>query len=314
MKKISTYIPSLILSVLLVFIFIGGSALIIADLNINSKRFVSLAEKKGLNSKIYSELEKHYQEKYHSTGIPADVYMNSLTNDYLDSVIDAYFNAAFESLDSGKKFDSETIIPKNESLEKNIDVFFNDFAESSGYWDTKDNEEYEKKLNNYEKLIRNTKKSAYKTIGNNCDVYKFSAMNKHGILSKISKLYRHRILLTGLLIGFTALIITLLFIINRKDKKSISYWCGVSFLISGIIGSVPTLYLICTKYYDAFSVKQPQIFTAYTSLMYSLTEAFMASHIAFIVIGISMIIIYAVIRGKDKALTKSGNIKDIKKQ
>lgn len=300
MKKISTYIPSLILSVLLVFTFIGGSALIIADININSKRFASLADKKDLDSKVYSELEKHYQEKYHSTGIPADVYMNSLTTEYLNSVIKAYFDTAFESLDSGKKFESETIIPKNESLEKSIDTFFSDFAESSDYWNTTDNEEYEKKLANYEKIISATKENAYKTIGDSCDVYKFSAMSKHGVLSKLSKLYRHRALFTGLITGFAAVIIILLFVINRKDKKAIPYWCGVSFLISGIIGAVPSLYLIATKYFDAFSVKQPQIFTAYTTSMYALTEAFMASHIAFIVIGVSMIVIYVVLRGKDR--------------
>jgi len=49
------------------------------------------------------------------------------------------------------------------------------------------------------------------------------------------------------------------------------------------------------NYFNAFSIKQPQIFTAYTGGMFKLTEAFMAASIAVCVAGIAMIVLYAVL-------------------
>ena len=104
-----------------------------------------------------------------------------------------------------------------------------------------------------------------------------------------------RPLLTFASAGGTALMILFLIFINRKEKKTVLYWSGISAAIAGAIGMVPSIYLLSTDYFNAFSIKQPQIFAAYTSAMFKLTEAFMAASIAVCAAGITMIVLYAVI-------------------
>ncbi|MGB4093162.1 MAG: hypothetical protein WBK46_14685, partial [Ruminococcus flavefaciens] len=61
-----------------------------------------------------------------------------------------------------------------------------------------------------------------------------------------------------------------------------------------------SLILLVTKFYDSFSIKQPSVFTAYTSAMYKMTEAFMAVCIACVVIGIVLTVVYTITYDKSK--------------
>ena len=64
MKKISTYLPSFIISVFLVFLIIASSAILLVDINVSASKIKKLAEKNALESKIYTEIEKYYTDKY----------------------------------------------------------------------------------------------------------------------------------------------------------------------------------------------------------------------------------------------------------
>lgn len=288
MKKVSTYLPSLILSVILVFLLIISSAILLVDINISASKLKNLAARNDLESKIYTDLNKYYNDKYNTTGIPADVYMNSISNSYLKSVEEAYIDSAFEALNGDGKFNVN--VPSNKKLNESIDQFFNDFADENNY----------EKDDNFGLKLRNTKEGAYNTIGSYCDVYKFSAMSNHGVLSQLAKLYSNRLLATAAALGATVFIILLLMLINRKKKIATLYWCGISAIISGILGGAPSIYLLAVKYFDSFSIKQAPVFTAFTSAMYKYTEAFMAVQMAFIVIGISLVVIYGVTHEKKK--------------
>lgn len=288
MKKISTYLPSLIVAVLLVFTLIGSSGALLADINITAKKCISLAEKNQLENKIMSELEKNYKEKYNSTGIPADVYMSALSYEYIINFEKAYINSAFDALNFGSSLNVD--YPENKDLEDSIDSFFSNYADQNDY----------EKDENYEIKLRSTKENAYKTIGTYCDVYKFSAMDAHGVLSRLSTLYRKRGVVTAVFILSDLILIAMLLIINRKRKTNVLYWTGISAIITGVLGAVPSIYLLAVKYFDSFSIKQPQIFTAFTSSMYKLTEAFMAVQISMVVIGISLTVVYGVVHDKRK--------------
>lgn len=290
MKKVTAYLPSLILSIILVLCFIASVAVIIVDINVTENNAVSLAEKQELTSKSMAQIEKSFKEKSGSTGIPASVYTDAIDDEYLKEVIEIYITKAFKlfiepELEGGY----DPSVP-NSKLESSIDAFFNEQAEKNGY----------EKDEAFLKKLEATKKNAYKIIGNNCDVYKLSSLYKHGAIPKISKLYKMRPLLTFASSGAVVLLILFLLAINRKDKKVFLYWTGISAVISGVIGTVPSAYLLATKYFNAFSIKQPQVFAAYTGAMYKITEAFMASSIALIVVGISIIVLYAVFCGKNK--------------
>ena len=240
MKNGVTYLFSLIFSVLLVFMLIASSTILLVDINISEKKLNSLASKKNLESKIYTEIEKYYSDKFNTTGIPAEVYMSAIDEAYIRSCEEAYIKAAFEALESRNKMNIS--LPKNQQLEENIQNFFNDFADKNGY----------EKDDKFELKLRTCTESAYSSIGSFCDVYKFSAMNNHGVLSKLSKIYSYRILMTAAALFATFILILFLVFINRKKKITTMYWCGVSSLIAGILGSCPTIYLLVTRFYDSF--------------------------------------------------------------
>ena len=288
MKKISTYLPSLIIAVLLVFLTLAGSAMLLVDINLSAEKLKKLAQKNSIEASIYPEINKYYKDKYNTTGIPAEVFMDTVDEDYIRSYEEAYIDSAFEALESGAKM--SVVNPKNSKLEENIDNFFNTFAEENNY----------EKDDNFGLKLRNTKENAYTTIGSFCDVYKFSSMNQHGILSKLAKVYSHRIEATAAVLGAIVLMIILLTLINHKKKITAMYWCGVSSLVAGVLGAVPSIYLIAVRYYDSFTIKQVPVFKAFTSLMYKYTEAFAAASIALAVVGISLMVIYGVAHEKKK--------------
>lgn len=285
MKSVKAYLLSLVFSVLLVFLFSGITVLIIANVNFSASQLKNIASNEKIEEKIYSGLERNYREKSNATGIPAAVYTEHLTSEYLKSVMNEYINAAFEAISSNEKFSPE--IPKNLQLEESIDTFFNDYADETGY----------KKDENFNKKLALTKEEAYKTIGSYSDAFKFSAISSQGFMSKISYIYSHMKLFIGIIAFCIAAAVILLFFINKKYKNAMLYWCGISALISGIIGAVPSIWLIVDRYYDSFSIKQPQVFAAYTRTFYHITEAFMAAHIAIAAIGIIMLVVYCVLCG-----------------
>ncbi len=288
MKKPSSYLPSLMASILLVFSIIISSALLMVDINVSPARLKNIVQKKGIETEIYNELEKYFTDKYNTTGIPAEVYMNCIDKKYISTFEESYIDSAFEAINNDGILN--TVYPQNEKLEKSIDTFFNDFADRNNY----------EKDENFELKLRNTKENAYATIGSFCDVYKFSAMESKGVLEKIANKYSKRIIHTALFLTVTLILILLLILFNRKKKITAMYWCGISAMVAGIIGTVPSIYLTATRYFDSFSIKQAAVFTAFTSVMYKYTEAFMAIQIALIVLGLTMSIIYGIIGDKKK--------------
>ena len=290
MKRISTYIPSIILSVLLVFCLIGSAAALIADIDLTAEKTISLTDKESVDERALASLERYYREKAGSTGIPSTVYTDNITIGYVREVMEVYIRETFSALEHNGEFAPE--VPKNPELESAIEKFFNDYADETGY---EKDEKFEKKL---ESTINN----AYRNIGDSCDIFKVNSMNSHGLLKKVSRLYSKRWLFTWLTCGAAAFVVLLFLLLHRKRKCEVLYWGGVSALIAGITGFVPCLWLISKKYYDSFTIKQPQVFRAYTKSLYKLTEIFMAVSIAIAVIGLCMITVYIVI-GREKTVS-----------
>ena len=291
MKNAFSYVASIIISVLLVFCIIGLAGTGVAKYCATEQQFRSIASKHGLADKTYSELEKYFRERSYATGIPEEVYMDAIDTDYISGVIDQTIDNGFRRLNGG----NSSIELKNEALEESLDKFFNDYADSINY----------QKDEKFEKKLTATKNSAYKVIGEYCDVYKFGALDSHGVLSKLSKIYTHiDLLMIGAASAILILLVTLL-MLNLSVKSETLYWTGVSSLIAGIIGVAPCAYLLATDYFSSFSIKQAQIYTAYTETMKLLTNTFMYTSIGVASFGVLLVIIYAIIKPKNKAQAKA---------
>ena len=284
MKKTSTYLPSIMLSVLLVFSLMISAAVLLMDLNFTAGKLKNMASENNIVSKIYVEIEKYYKDKFNSSGIPGNVYMDAINDSYLKNCEEIYIEAAFEALNGNGKMN--VTVPKNKELENSITDFFFDFAEKNNY---QKDEKFETKLNS-------AKENAYFTIGSFCDVYKFSTMSGHGVLPKLAKLYSNRMILTVCSIAVTVIIFLMLLVVNRKNKATALYWYGTSCAVAGLLGSIPGIYLVATKFFDSFSIKQAPVFTAFTSFMYKYSGYFIAVHISFIVLGAIFFVVYGLVK------------------
>ncbi len=283
MKNLKTYIPSLLVSIILTFALLGTSALMLADKLADTSAFTGLAEEKQIAAMVKTELIEHFEDNYNETGVPAEVYTDAITDEYISKLIEINISAGFEKMNGGK-FDNTTGF-ENPALEESITNFFNDYAEKSGYAiDEK-----------YEEYLGNTIENAYDVIRKSCDIYKFETINKEGIFEKAGGIYRIIGKLSLAAAGSSLLLIIVLALINIKSVSAVMYWTGVSALISGIIGIVPCIYLNATNYFDAFTIKQPYIFAAFTGLMYKAVDTFMFNQIIFALAGVVLIIAYAVV-------------------
>ena len=290
MKNAFSYISSLIISVLLVFCIIGLAGTGVIKYCATENQFKSISTKYELADKTYTELEKYFHERSSATGIPDEVYMDAIDTEYLSNIIEHTIENGFILLNNGNTSDDFA----NEELELSIDKFFNDYAESINY----------KKDDKFEQKLVSTKNNAYKIIGEYCDVYKFRALDNHGVLSKISTIYTHiDLLMIGAASAILILLVTLL-IINLNIKSETIYWTGVSSLIAGIIGIAPCTYLLVTDYFSSFSVKQAQIYIAYTETMKLFTSTFLYASIGIALFGILLVILYAIIKPKNTMKTK----------
>ncbi|MDE5558097.1 MAG: hypothetical protein K2J32_10490 [Ruminococcus sp.] len=283
MKKLSTYLVSLIISIILVFMIIASALTAIVRINMTSSKSIQLFEANHIYSLITGELQKYFVTQYNTTGIPADVYMEALDEDYIRTVTNGYADAVFSSLTASESTTFD--IPENETLENNIRNFFSDYADKNNY----------EKDEVYEKKISSTIENAYRVIGNYCDVYKYSTLSEHGVLSKISKIFSRLGSLMTICITTTVFVVILLIIANIKGISCVLYWTGISAVIAGILGTVPTAWLLATDYFDSFVIKQPQVFKSFTGAMYALTGAIMAVHIAIVAVGVCFIVIYGMI-------------------
>ena len=289
MKNAFSYIASIIVSVLLVFALLGAAAAGTARYCANEQQLKGISDKYDLDGKVYSELGKYFHERSSVTGIPEEVYMDAIDTDYLGDIIDQTIENGFQSLRGG----NASLEIKNEELEASIDRFFNDYADSIGY----------KKGESFEKKLTATKNSAYSIIREYSDVYKFGALESHGVLAKLSKLYmRIDLIMVGAASAILILIIVLL-LLNLSSKAETVYWTGVSALIAGIIATAPCAYLLATDYFSSFSIKQAQIYTAYTETMKLFTSTFMYVGIGIAVFGALLVIVYAAARPKNKAVS-----------
>ena len=293
MNSLKKYIPCLILSLILVFSSLGTSAVIIVNEYASADKLIELTEENEIVPMIKTQLEKHFSDEYNATGIPVEVYAEAMNEQYINSVLEKYIADGFAVLE-GEPYATDTAptfkTPVNEALEADIKKFFSDYAESINY----------EKDDNYNNKVDFAISSAYNVIGEQCDIYKLKTINNEGLLTKAKPIYHNLGVILLACLAVTVLLIIIIVLINIKSLTAVLYWIGVSSLISGVIGIIPCLYLNATNYFDAFVIKQPQIFTAFTGLMYNAVDSFMMNQIILAVLGVILIIAYPVIRGLEK--------------
>ena len=289
MRSFGRYILSLILSVVMVFTSLAAILTLVLTVNVTSEKLCAMAQEKQLPEKVMSEIEKYYAGKYSTTGIPAEVFTGAITAEDISSEIERSITSGFYSMEKEGSETSQLSLPE---LENSINSFFDDYAAEIGFTDT---EQLEKKK-------ESTISSAYSVISAQCDVFRFGSLKEHGVLSIARKVFPYRRIACVSVLCLNLLIMLLMLAVNRNEKPAMLYWTGVSALIAGLFTSASAGYLLLTDRFSAFTIKQTQIYTAYTSEFTALTKAFLAAGIAVLVIGIAFFVLYGVFTTRDESV------------
>lgn len=293
MKNIGSYIGSFILSVILVFSLLLTLIMTIITSFANPDRLYDITKEKNLSNVVCTQLEKYYSQRYNATGIPTDVYMNAISEDYINNVIQTEINNAFYILINEEQTDSVI----NATLETAISDFYSDYADSIGA----------EKDAKYDEKLSTAKANSYKVIAEYCDVYKFDSMQKSGILAKISPFFVKIPTVALIVYGSVGVLILLLMLVNLNSIKTTLYWSGVSAVISAVIGAVPCLYLRFTDFFSAFTIKQAQIYAAYTGLLNSALNGFLYAVAVDFAVGVICLLIYGVLVKNKKYIKNQEN-------
>lgn len=285
MRKSVSFIISAIISILLVFLIIGETAVRCAVSFSDEKWIIEIIDEKEISTKVKKSLEKNFNDKYNSTEIPADVYMNSLSNEWVSNTVHGYISNGMNYL-SGKN-DVYKFVPDFTSLNKNIENFFIEYAEANNF----------EKDSVFEKKVASTQKNAVSTIKNYCDVAKMDKLYSEGILPQARKyvIFVNKPIIEISVIALLIILIAILIILNRKNIELIFYWAGSILIVSSAILLIPTIYLKATRYFDAFVIKQEQIYITFTSLMYKAVDTVFTAAVVYAIAGIVFIAVNGII-------------------
>lgn len=293
MKNPKTYLPCVLVSIIFVFTLLGSGICVLADkVILNPQTCIDLVSEKQLDSKVKGIIDREFEEKYNSTGIPDTVYTEIITEEWVKFTINGFILEGFNYL-NGETDTYSSDITDFTALDNNITEFFSNYADENGY--VKDSS-YEDKLN----TEINT---AHSIITNYTDIFKMNTLKSEGVLAQARRYIGYLDTLTYICIGGACASFILIVLLSIKRIRETLYWTGCSLAIAGIIGLVPCIYIKSSNYFDAFVIKQEQIFTAFTSFMYKIVDRFTIVASVFLVFSVIMFVSYAIIniiKGKQK--------------
>ena len=285
MKKASTYIASVIFSLLLIFLMIGAVlAGVVRWCALDNDTLLSIVESQDLAARVHSTLETNAKQQESTTGIPADVYASAISEEQLAPIIRDTVTNGFAYLRGDTA--SLGISPDFSELESNIRDFFVSYAEEQ-------NIEQNEKL---EEAIRSTADAAEANILAACDVFRFGSLNDAGVIKQAKVIVPWAGAAALAMIVLVLLFALFLFLINVHEQGGGFYWCATSALIASVLLLIPSVWLYRERWFDRFAVKTDQTFAAVTGYLYANTKAVILSALCGIAVSVIMYLIFGLIR------------------
>lgn len=288
MKNIRLYPVKVLLAFAFVFCLLGTELLLaVKHIALNPATFETVAETQQLDEKAWSALESYFQSRSNSTGIPAEVFLDSITKEQLRQGTLDSVSSALSYLKN--KSDTYQLQMDFTELENAIAAFFENYAD----------ENHVEKDAVYEQKVASTIAEAEKEILFIADTFKFSTLYESGWLKKASHYIPALDGIFIIAIIITILIGLLLILVCLKNIPESFYWLGISGMISGILLATPCMWLKATDYISGFVVKDPQIFAAVVGYLNTMLNHELLQGILPIAAGILLLILFAVLSARN---------------
>ncbi len=282
MKITEKYVLNLILSILLIFSFIGAGVTAFAKYDLlTAESFIENSEENNVPKMAYDEINDYFTKSTAYSGIPAEVYVSAITEEDINNLIDAKTQGLFDYINGGNvktyldtEFDFSV-------LEASITSYFEEFAKEN-------NVEVD---DAYNAQLQKTIDTAISEIHEFSDVYMTKLIDSTGIVEKIRRnLDLINIGMYGC-IGLAVVCVIIMFIASRKNIAGFLYWISVSAICASAIGLVPTLYLKLSGIINQFVIGNKTVYTAYTGFMNNCIDKLLTTEI--IALAVAVVILVA---------------------
>ena len=281
MKKIRAYIPNVLLAFLLVFALIGAEAVLFVQAMLTPETFRYITKQEALGEKSYAALEKTFTTRAHSTGIPAEVFLDTITQEMMEQQIELHTEQAFAQLGIGESRDTAMEYPE---MEASVRAYLENYADENGY----------EKDAAFEEKVASVTAEARQIVEDTADPFKLGTLRRNGWLDAGKRYLGY---LKPAVIGSIALVILLMVLLlfcNLKQKPLLLYWYGLAALVGGVLPLLPCIYLKATDYFAAFAVKDPQIFAAVVGLLRLFTDRALVMAAVTAGCGVLLLIVFAI--------------------
>lgn len=262
MKSKSTYIVSIIFTLLLIISLIGAAGAGILHFNaLNVKSVMKLVDAQSLPQKVHDSLEETFHAQENTTGIPAGRYAAAIEAEALDPIIRESISGGFAYVCGDKATLGCT--PDFSTLENNLRIYLTDYAERN---------QIEQDAA-FEEAVKTTTDAAKQQILAACDVFSFTQLNDAGVLKQARRVTPWTgFLALGVFVA-CALLMLFLLLLHHREREQFFYWTGTAAAVASLLILVPAVYLQQTHWFDRFAVKANQTFAAVTGYLYLQTHA-----------------------------------------
>lgn len=286
MKRTSTYITGVILTVFLIF---SGILAVLAGAvrfrMLNTDAVLPIVTEQQLAEKVRSTLQTELTAAESTTGIPASVYADAITADKLEPMITDGISNGFAYL----RGDTAKLEIRHDfsDLEERITAFFEDYAARHNV--VKDEA--------YNEAVKTAKANAETRILSACDVFRFGSLADMGVLKTARTFIPWAGYAVAAAFGAVILFMLLLFFANHREPETGFYWIGTGALITSVLLLVPAVWLKQTRWFDRFAVKTDHTFAAVTGYLYGGTNAVIRAAVWGIVAAAGCYLIFGLLHG-----------------
>ncbi len=281
------YIVRIILAMLLTFCtagYIGVSA--VMGVVGNTDTYYDIIEEKELSKKAYESLEKNFSDEYNTTLIPAEVYMNTLTEEWIEGEMRKDAAAFAEYVSKNAK--SLAFSHDYTVLEKSITDFFYEYAESIDYEPDEA----------FETALTDAISKAESKINSKIDAFYIAELYENGTIAKAAPYISLLRKSVWILAGTCVLLAAILVLMDRKGGWRRLYFAGTGFFAGGALMLLTPAYLLFTDTISSFAIKDAVVYPAVTGLMEAANMGLLIKSLGFGFIGLVLIGITVVMNKK----------------
>lgn len=255
----------LILSILLAFSLLGtaGSAVGVSLLH-SPSLLISQMHKQNAGQKVYDSLNTKFQNDYNTTAVPAEVYMDAISVDWLEQCMVSKAEALYGA--DGNFLDFS-------ALESSITDYFEQYAAENNC----------EKDDTYTQKLSETIQNAEKTISDATDICQTETLQKSGYLSKLEKLRT----LTFAGAGVCGVLTILLLLLLRNG-----YWIGTGCFSAGALLTAGGAAVLCSGVIRRFVLKEAAVYAVFTGTMTALTRMVLFAGIALLILGAVLLAVH----------------------